>query len=213
MFQTLYHLQVFKTRLDIDNEALAKACIPTYNYEKEDHNQADNKDWSDQPLVKHLKKPVAVPLGDPNVIILRKEVKRIIHENIDPRLVEAEMWANVLLPHNTTMIHTHRLKKDWAFLDVAWVYYAANENDSGKFVCQTHVGGTKTINKIIDPRPGDLLIIPSWLPHMTTHNTSEHKRVSISGNYNMSTQSEDNYNEVAYDPNTGIKKLTGFVDE
>ena len=139
-----------------------------------------------------------------------------MHEHIDQRLVEAEMWTHVMQPGETTMIHSHRNKLDWGFLGLSWVYYAQNikvetsvyKNQGGKIIFQTQIGGTKTINNDFDPEPGDLIIFPSWLPHFTTRNEAPEPRVSISGNYVISN--EKVYNEVAYDVKSNIKKITGF---
>ena len=93
------------------------------------------------------------------------------------------------------------------------MYYATNNPNTdlgGRIIFQTQLGGVKTVNKTWQPKPGDLIIFPSWLPHMTTHNMSPDKRVSISGNYKISSLPEAYYNEVAYDTNSNIKKLTGF---
>ena len=227
----------------IDNEELVKVCVEASTQKKV--SQKSNTGYTDVPVDganKEIKK-------------LRKTIKKVMHEHIDHRLVEAEMWTHVLQPGETTMIHTHRNKLDWAFLGLSWVYYAKNiqteidwvlspdlddaqvkslfldeasgipttgqdaslkddwpeprpYNFSGKIIFQTQIGGTKVINYDVDPKPGDFIVFPSWLPHFTTRNDGSEPRVSISGNYYI--QNEKVYNEAAYDAKSNIKKLTGF---
>ena len=82
------------------------------------------------------------------------------------------------------------------------------KNIGGKIIFQTQLGSIKTINADFTPRTGDFIIFPSWLPHFTTRCASKEIRVSISGNYAF--RGEKIYDEVAKDPKSGIKKLTGF---
>jgi len=203
VFKPIYHLNVFYTQLEgVDNVGLAEVCNSIFDNERqmtEIQNSERRLDGDNE----HVKK-------------LRKSVGEVIKKEIDHRLVEGDMWAHVLRQGDTTMIHTHRNKKDWALLDISWVYYATNNPNThlgGRIVFQTQVGGVKTVHKDWQPKPGDLIIFPSWLPHFTTHNMSPDIRVSISGNYNISSLPEPYYNEVAYDANTNIKKLTGLYQD
>ena len=203
MFKPIYHLNVFYTQLEgLDNEGLAKECNSLFENEREmiETQNADRR----------------LDGNNVHVKALREAVDKVIKKEIDHRLVEGEIWAHVLRQGDTTMIHTHRNKKDWALLDTSWVYYATNNPNThlgGRIIFQTQIGGVKTIHKDWQPKPGDLIIFPSWLPHFTTHNMSPDLRVSISGNYKISSLPEQYYNEVAYDTETGIKKLTGIYQD
>jgi hypothetical protein len=202
VFRNLYSLNVFYSEIEgLDNNALTELSVQSADIKKSDDASATG--YEDSPLD-----------GDnPHIKLLRDTVKGVIHKHIDARLDEGEIWAHVLKTGETTMIHSHRNKRDWALLGVSWVYYASNpptENLGGKIVFQTQVGGTKTINKDFSPKVGDLIIFPSWLPHFTTRNASPKTRVSISGNYRVTLQNEKRYDDLAHDPNSGIKKLTGF---
>ena len=46
-----------------------------------------------------------------------------MHEHIDPRLNEVEIWAHVLRTGESTMIHSHGSNHDWGYGNVSWVYY------------------------------------------------------------------------------------------
>ena len=65
-------------------------------------------------------------------------------------------------------------------------------------------------NNELMPQDHDLILFPSWLPHFTTRNASPETRISISGNYRVRRENEHRYNDIANDPKTGIRKLTGF---
>ena len=202
MFKSLYNLQVFRSHIEgLDNDHLGKISIASAD--KKIDSQASATGYEDSPI----------NADDPQILRLRKTVKKIMHEHIDQRLEEGEIWAHVLRSGETTMIHSHRSKSDWAFLGVSWVYYVYNpptKNSGGKIVFQTQIGGTKTINADFDPKHGDLIIFPSWLPHFTTRNASPEVRISISGNYRVRRENEHRYNDIAHDQKSGIKKLTGF---
>jgi len=202
VFKQLYQLNAFHSAIEgLDNKHLGKLCIASAD--KKIDSKASATGYEDSPI----------NANDEQIQRLRKTVKKIMHQHIDQRLEEGEIWAHVLKTGETTMIHSHRSKSDWAFLGISWVYYVHNpvtDNSGGKIIFQTQIGGTKTINVDIDPKPGELLIFPSWLPHFTTRNASPETRISISGNYRVRRENEHRYNDIAHDHKSGIKKLTGF---
>ena len=203
MFKPIYHLNVFYTQLEgIDNDKIVEVCNSTFENDREliEKGVHDSNIRVDSE-------------SNECVMQLRTAIKEVMHKEIDTRLQEGEIWAHVLRQGDTTMIHTHRNKKDWAHLNISWVYYAANNPNtefSGRIVFQTQIGGVKNIAVDFQPKVGDLIIFPSWLQHFTTHNMSPDLRVSISGNYKITSLSEAHYNEVAYDKQSNIRKLTGF---
>ena len=202
MFRDLYSLQVFKSRIEgLDNKRLAELALEeAENLEKRKSEDPSATGFEDSPL-----DPAA-----PEVKQLRATIKKTIHQHIDSRLTEGEIWGHVLRTGESTQIHSHRSKQDWALLNTSWVYYPhipQGENIGGRIVFQTQIGGHQTLNRDFDPQAGDFIIFPSWLPHFTTRNISPEVRISISGNYRLK---QDVYDEVAHDDRSGIKKLTGF---
>ena len=202
MFSNLYSLNVFTSSIEgLNNKRLAELALEeAENLEKRKSEDPSATGYEDSPL-----DPAALEVKQ-----LRHTIKKIMSEHIDPRLNEGEIWAHVLKRGETTQIHSHRNKKDWDLLNVSWVYYPRipeGENIGGKIVFQTHIGSIKNINKDFTPKTGMFIIFPSWLSHFTTRCSSEEIRISISGNYRVS---EKNYDEVARDSKSGIKKLTGF---
>lgn len=202
-FENLYSLNVFTSRIEgLDNKRLAELALEeAENLEKRKSENPSATGFEDSPLDSNA----------PAVKQLRATIKRTIHQRIESRAQEGEIWAHVLRRGETTQIHSHRNKKDWDFLGLSWVYYPQmpeGENIGGKIVFQTQIGGTKTINKDFTPKTGMFIIFPSWLSHFTTRCTSDELRISISGNYRFND--EKLYDEVGRDPKSGIKKLTGF---
>jgi len=200
VFKNLYSLNVFYTRIEgINNEALVDLSIQSRKIQ--DENKA---------LVTGN---ISFEVNNPHIKLLRDSVKRIMHKEIDSRLEEKEIWAHVTKSGETIQIHSHKNNSDWGCLAVSWVYYARNpydEDDGGKIVFQTQIGGTKTISRDFDPKEGDLIIVPGFLPHFTTRNPSPITRVSISGNYRISEDNKLRYTDIVNDPKSGIKKLSGF---
>ena len=202
-WHNLYSLNVFRARLEgVDNETLVKLCLDNANdISKRKSNNPSATGYEDSPLDEN----------ELEVRRLRETIKRTILKEIEPKAQEGEIWGHVLKTNESTQIHSHRNKKDWDFLGLSWVYYPQmpeGENIGGKIIFQTQIGGIKTINKDFTPKTGDFIIFPSWLPHFTTRCTSPELRISISGNYRF--RDEKLYDEVAHDPRSGIKKLTGF---
>ena len=204
-FHNLYSLNIFRARLEgVDNETLVKLCLDEANdISKRKSDNPSATGYEDSPL----------DAGHPVVKGLRDAIKRTIHKEIEPTAQEGEIWAHVLRPGESTQIHSHKNKKDWDHLGLSWVYYPqmvdrTKGDMGGKIVFQTHIGAIKTISRDFSPSVGDFIIFPSWLNHFTTRHVGDSIRISISGNYNY--RDEKIYDKVAHDPNTGIKKLTGF---
>jgi hypothetical protein len=201
-YKDLYSLKVFKSRIEgLNNKRLAELTLEEAEVlEKRKDENPSATGFEDSPL-----DPSA-----PEVRQLRHTIKNIMSEHIDSRLTEGEIWGHVLRTGESTQIHSHRSKQDWALLNISWVYYPQipeGENLGGRIVFQTQIGAHQTLNRDFDPQVGDFIIFPSWLPHFTTRNVSPKVRISISGNYRIG---QDVYEEVAHDKTSGIKKLTGF---
>lgn len=200
MFKNLYSLNVFYTKLEgINNQALVDLSIESRKIQEENKALATGN--------------ISLEINNPHIKLLRDKVKHIMHTEIDPRLEEKELWAHVTNPGETIPIHNHKNNSDWGCLSISWIYYARNpydENEGGKIVFQTQIGGTKTISRDFIPKEGDFIIVPGFLPHFTTVNPQPKTRIAMSGNYRISETNKLRYAEIVNDPNSGIKKLTGF---
>ena len=88
-----------------------------------------------------------------------------------------DIWSHIHKPLESTNTHFH---KSYSPFDFSFVYYVKVPINSGVFVIDfTLISGFR---KPILPIEGNLLIFPSWLPHMVTKNLSNDTRISISGN-------------------------------
>ena len=91
----------------------------------------------------------------------------------------SRIWSHIHEPLESTNTHNHGIKGDDP-LDLSWVYYVKVPTNSGQFVIDMGFSDGPRIP--IFPVEGNLMIFPSWLPHMVTKNLSNTQRISISGN-------------------------------
>ena len=120
-----------------------------------------------------------------------------------------DIWAHIIEPNQSTMYHDHRgaqVKVDMvtgygqakdtidaigrgATVDltyerdgVSFVYYVTYPKCSGNLIFDFDVL-SKRVCKSIEPKVGQLILFPTYIPHYTTRNVSDEIRISISGNY------------------------------
>ena len=120
-----------------------------------------------------------------------------------------DIWAHIIEPNQSTMYHDHRgaqVKVDMgtgygqakdtidaigrgATVDltyerggVSFVYYVTYPKGSGNLIFDFDVL-SKRVCKSIEPKVGQLILFPTYIPHYTTRNVSDEIRISISGNY------------------------------
>jgi len=89
----------------------------------------------------------------------------------------AGIWSHVHQPLESTNTHAHIGNG----VVSSFVFYVKVPLNSGKFVIDfsTTFRGPRIP---LSPIEGNLLLFPSWLPHMVTKNYSNQTRISISGN-------------------------------
>jgi uncharacterized protein (TIGR02466 family) len=108
-----------------------------------------------------------------------------IPEAIAPTVTGA--WSNIESPGDFVRVHMH----PWSVF--SGVYYVKSEDNSGDlFLMDPRPGAsavywpTKAVTERgainIQPRPGLLVLFPSWLEHYTDPNQSDDERVCISFN-------------------------------
>ena len=83
MFKQLYQLNVFRSHIEgLDNKHLAKISIESADQKID--SQASATGYEDSPI----------DANDTQILRLRKTVKKIMHEHIDQRLEEGEIWLS-----------------------------------------------------------------------------------------------------------------------
>ena len=87
--------------------------------------------------------------------------------------------VDAVVPGQSTMFHTHQDPGPPGLSFVYWVNFPKN---SGDFVGIIQVDRYRHFHKV-RPNVGDLILFPTYLPHMTSRNCSDKTRISVSGNY------------------------------
>ena len=115
----------------------------------------------------------------PAVTHLLEKVDRVV-KSINKYLINGdEAWTHLVEPGQSTMFHTHQ---DPGPPGLSFVYWVNFPEKSGNFVGILQVDKYRHFHDVI-PKAGDLIVFPTYLPHMTTRNLSNETRISVSGNY------------------------------
>lgn len=140
----------------------------------------------------------------PETIALVREVDQRVHA-VDPRLEREGLWAHILAPGESTGYHTHS-GTGYPGIGLSWVYYASHPRDSGElvFVCQVN---DRQVHHRVVPEVGKLVVFSATLPHMTAKHAGEGLRISISGNYFLPPQVQQDVHRGR--TSTGVKFFTG----
>ena len=96
---------------------------------------------------------------------------------MDCNLERKSIWSHIIEPQQSTIPHDHEGDDGLSF-----VYYVTYPKQSGNIVFDFYMAN-KRMHYGIKPMVGMLIIFPTWIPHYTTRNISDEKRISISGNY------------------------------
>ena len=129
----------------------------------------------------------------------------IIVKSINKHLVMGdEAWTHLVEPEQSTMFHTHQ---DPGPPGLSFVYWANFPKKSGNFVGILQVDKYRHFQEVV-PKAGDLVVFPTYLPHMTARNCSNQTRISISGNYYPPL---DKLDAVKKEPGT-LLNYTGIIN-
>ena len=129
----------------------------------------------------------------------------IIVKSINKHLVMGdEAWTHLVEPNQSTMFHTHQ---DPGPPGLSFVYWANFPKKSGNFVGILQVDKYPHFQEVV-PKAGDLVVFPTYLPHMTARNCSNQTRISISGNYYPPL---DKLDAVKKEPGT-LLNYTGIIN-
>ena len=190
MFETVTTLKILHTELkSINNGKLVDLCLDWRDKKIDESPNATGYEDSKIP-------------DDPEVDNLKNRVMHVVNATIDYRYYLNEIWAHILQPMQSTMIHSHRSPYDRYHLFLSWVYYPhQHPQDRGGRLRFQYVGHHTMANHEVTPREGHIVFFPSWLNHYTTPNTGDDDRISISGN--LKIQDKD-YDSVYQDRESGI---------
>ena len=108
----------------------------------------------------------------------------------------AGYWSLILEPGQSTMYHEHGLTIDQKFHGyhdgIAFAYYVTFPENSGDLIfCVETL--KRRIMLPIKPTVGNLVMFPTYLPHLTLRNESNETRISISGNYFPDIEKTDEF--------------------
>ena len=110
-YETITSVKVLHTDLKgLDNPKIVDLCLQWRDHKIDDSPQATGYEDSRIP-------------DDPEIDKLKDKVMEVVAERIDPRYHLQEIWAHILGPLQSTMIHSHRNPKDYNSLYLSWVYY------------------------------------------------------------------------------------------
>ena len=99
----------------------------------------------------------------PAVTHLLEKVDRVV-KSINKYLINGdEAWTHLVEPGQSTMFHTHQ---DPGPPGLSFVYWVTFPENSGTFVGILQVDKYRHFHDVI-PKAGDLIIFPTYLPHMT----------------------------------------------
>jgi len=115
----------------------------------------------------------------PAVTWLLEKVDIVIKSINKYLILGDEAWVHLVEPEQSTMFHTHQ---DPGPPGLSFVYWVNFPEKSGNLVGILQVDKYRHFHEVI-PKAGDLVIFPTYLPHMTARNCSNQTRISISGNY------------------------------
>ena len=115
----------------------------------------------------------------PAVNCLLEKVDAVVKSVNTYLIMGDEAWTHLIDPGQSTMFHTHQDPGPPGLSFVYWVNFPKN---SGDFVGIIQVDKYRHFHKV-RPNVGDLILFPTYLPHITSRNCSDKTRISISGNY------------------------------
>ena len=110
------------------------------------------------------------------------------------------VWGHILEPGQSTMYHEHDLtdiQRTRGHIDgISFAYYVTYPENSGELVfCVETL--KRRIMLPVKPSVGNLVLFPTYVPHLTLRNRSKETRISVSGNFFPDpNKMEDFYKEI-----------------
>ena len=117
----------------------------------------------------------------PAVGLLLDTIDEIIKSKCRQLKKEGKAWSVFSEEGESIMWHNHSNDRG-GMPGLSFVYWVTVPENSGKFAAILQVDQMRHYETIV-PKEGNLLLFPTYLPHLTTRNCSGKLRISISGNY------------------------------
>ena len=189
----LYHSDLFK-KSDVGTKKQRKVLLDKINYLKENnidiasgsnpgcfrtsYEYGEELDWLRE-VIRDFVVDISEFYADRDVIF-----KTRVHDQTQQ--CDLSIWTNVNEPGSINQIHTH---KDFSF---ACTYNLQTEG-TGNLVFSNPANLLSDCNQKspfirnykIEPKDGDLLIWPAWMPHLVEENKSNKQRINIATNIKL----------------------------
>ena len=116
----------------------------------------------------------------------RREDALRIEKEIHSKLIlfENDVWAHILEPNESTMLHIHESGPKNGPPPISWVYYPSSPPRSGNIVFTFECNANR-VNVEEEIEESKLIFFSGAIPHYTKKNFSNKNRISISGNFNL----------------------------
>ena len=170
----------------IDNEQLAKDIIENKHLRLDNNPKKSHYEDTFLPDTVECRKLLSmidyeVKKINPYLTILKEDRMGPNHS-----LAFVGAWSLILEPGQSTVYHEHDLNLDQRFHGfrdgIAFVYYVTYPENSGDLIfCVETL--KRRIMLPVKPVVGNLVMFPTYLPHLTLRNESNERRISVSGNY------------------------------
>ena len=114
------------------------------------------------------------------------EIDPAYASRFQPHGLEIESWTNVNNPGSSNRLHSHK-----AF-DFVALYYIQGEGTGGltfhnpaNYLVDCSLNSPFVSRNVYEPKDGDLLIWPAWIPHEVEVNQSDKQRINIAFNIRL----------------------------
>lgn len=182
MFSPLIMFGKYITTLDgVDNDAINEQVLARREMKLDDNTGNTFAEDSYYPETKECDQ-------------LIEKVNAVIQTEVNQYFRTFNTWAHILDPKESTMYHSH--ENPSAPPGISWVYYSKTDPKCGNIVWCFDVC-KKRVMMEHEPKVGELILFPNFIPHFTKKNNSGEIRISISGN---ASPAEKDFRNVEKDP-------------
>ena len=139
------------------------------------------------------------------------------HDRIIKRSVRGKgVWGHILEPGQSTMYHEHDLtgiQRSRGHIDgISFAYYVTYPENSGELVfCVETL--KRRVMLPVKPSVGNLVLFPTYVPHLTLRNRSKETRISVSGNFFPDPKRMEDFYKEIYDGRSNYFYYVGAYNE